>query len=121
MIDADDVGKAIGRSLTAPEVQQVNLWIGWTRKMISNRLGDLNGLDQDDLDMVTTEVVVARLRAPADGRTSTEVAIDEGRVVDRFERPLSGLVISDEWWQILGWRPGGAFTITPSSHPGSAW
>ena len=127
--DADlleEITTSLGRSLTTAETAQATLWLKQARILLKNRLGDLDKLDQDALDMVLVEVVVARLRRPDAASTSTsrQVSVDDGSVqqTTSYERPVSPGDIDDWMWSLLTpARASGAFSIRLSgSNPGPA-
>lgn len=122
----DQIETSLGRSLSATETAQATLWLKQARILLKNRLGDLGKLDQDSLDMVLVEVVVARLRRPDAASTSTsrQVSVDDGSVQETtsYERQVSPGDIADWMWELLApARSAGAFSITLSgSRPGPA-
>lgn len=122
----DQIATSLGRSLTAAETAQAALWLAQARILLKARLGDLGKLDQDALDMVLVEVVVARLRRPDPGSTSTsrQVSVDDGSVqqTTSYERSVSPGDIADWMWELLSpQRSSGAFSINLSgSRPGPA-
>lgn len=127
--DADllaEISTSLGRSLTAAETAQATLWLKQARILLQNRLGDLDDLDQDALDMVLVEVVVARLRRPNPGSTSTsrQVSVDDGSVQETtsYERAVSPGDIEGWMWELLApKRAAGAFSISPAgAKPGPA-
>jgi hypothetical protein len=108
-----DVETSIGRSLTEPEQSQVNQWIGDAELQIRLRLGDLDLLDQDALDFVTREAVVARLRNP-DGMSSETIDDYTYRLPSETRR----VTIIDDWWRMLDPNTGsGAFSARPYFEP----
>lgn len=86
------------------------MWIEDARRKIKNRLGNLELLDQDDLDYVVREAVAAKAENPT-GKTNERL--------DDYSYGLAGAVsrevnITDEWWKILTpANSGGAFSIRP--------
>lgn len=83
--------------------------------------GGIAALDADAVKVVTSWAVLDLLARAPGGPTSTEVSIDDGRVVDRFEGSTgSDVWIRDAWWSMLdpaGAGGSGAFTITPAYAP----
>lgn len=104
-------------SASSLQYRQWNLWIGDARRLISNRLGDLSLLNQDDLDFVVRKAVVAAARAGAnDGATSKTVAVDDGTVTKRWENGVqTDVAITDAWWDLLipDSEDHDAYTIQP--------
>lgn len=118
MATASDVGENLGRTLTSAEQTQVNRWIEATLTIIRARLGALNLLDPEILDLVVVEAVSLRLRNP-DAASQREVAIDDGKVSTRWEKASGQITILDEWWDWLtpAVQDRGAFTVRPSFVP----
>lgn len=114
---AHTLGRSTPPSATSTTYKQWSLWIDDARRIIKNRLGNLDALDQDDLDYVVREAVAEKTRnVRADGTTSKTVTVDDGTVTKRWEdgKPTT-ITILDEWWDML--TPDhvsrGAFTINP--------
>lgn len=122
----EQIATTLGRPLTDAESAQARLWLTQAKVLIRNRLGDLDGLDQDALTLVLVEVVVARLRRPDPLATSSsrQVSIDDGSVqtTTAYERASGQLDILDWMWELLTPKvPSGAFTIRLSgARPGPA-
>jgi hypothetical protein len=113
-VTVSDIETALGRTLTATEQAQATLWIADALLLIGARLGDVAELDQDVLDYVVREAVVARFRNP-DGYQSE--SIDD--YTYRHGTETRRITILPEWWDLL--TPAGAsaaFTITPYGEPG---
>lgn len=120
MVTPDDIAVALGRTTPVAgsvEYAQWNLWIEDAQRLIQARLGDLSLLNQDNLDYVIREAVVAQVRRPDDS-TSVDIAIDDGRVSKRFSSGSGRVWIRPEWWILLDpdSATGKAFEIdtTPS-------
>lgn len=90
--DTPDLG-----SLTA---NQWNQWIADARMLIEARPLVFDDLNQERLDYVVREAVVAHVRRPDDS-TSVEVAVDDGRVAKRYSSASGRVRILDEWWDLL--------------------
>lgn len=119
-----EVEVAVGRTLTTAEQHQVTQWISDAEQII--RIGfrrrgwDPAAVDIDTLDLVIREVVADRVKNPEPRRTSREVAVDDGRVVDRYDATAGHLAIDEQWWDLLAPVPRaarGAFSISPSYTP----
>jgi hypothetical protein len=119
------IAVALGR--TAPEVDsaeylQWDMWISDALMLISARLvGDGTGqvaslaeLDQDALDYVVRESVVAQIRRPDDA-TQVAVSVDDGSVSRTYRTARGRVTILDEWWDLLSPTDSsaGAFSIRP--------
>ncbi|MGH3504321.1 MAG: hypothetical protein ACRDQA_25995 [Nocardioidaceae bacterium] len=117
-VTPDDIAVALGRTAPAvgsSEFEQWSMWIDDARMLIQARLGDLSGLDQDILDYVIREAVVAQVRRPDDA-TAVDIAVDDGRVSRTYRSSAGRVTIRDEWWDLLSptGSKSGAFSITPS-------
>ena len=98
-----DIAVALGRTapaLGSTEHDQWAMWIADALMLITARLGDVSLLDQDRLDYVVREAVVAQVRRP-DDVTSVDVAVDDGRVSKRYSSGSGRVTIRDEWWALL--------------------
>jgi hypothetical protein len=95
-----------------PDDLQWAMWINDALMLIEARLGDPALLNQDRLDYVVREAVVAQVRRPDDA-TSVEIAVDDGRVARRYSSSRGRVYIRDEWWALLDPNPAssGAFAI----------
>lgn len=109
------IAVALGRTAPAsdsPEIEQWSMWIDDARMLIQARLGNLDDLDQEKLDYVVREAVVAHVRHPDDA-TNVTVSVDDASS-SRTYRSSSGRVsIRDEWWALLAPKEGSgkAFSI----------
>lgn len=112
----EDVETNLGRPLTSTEKAQADLWLGWAEGAIAARLGDLSVLDLEALQMVLVEAVTARLRAP-EPLAQTSVTVDDATVSKTYRRSTGLIEILPEWWELLGRRDTGAFTVTPYGEP----
>lgn len=94
--------------------------------VIGARFRDAGGLDVLDsaaLRMVVAWAVLDILSRPLGGPTSTEVSVDDARIVDRFDPSGRGadVWIRDAWWDLLEptvRAPSGAFAIPLAYEPG---
>lgn len=120
-VDVETIATALGREKPedgSPEANQWQMWIEDAELLIKARLGDLAELDQDNLNYVIREAVVAQVRRPDDA-TSVEVAVDDGRVAKRYSSSRGRVFIRDEWWALLDPKSDGrAFTLDLA--PGAA-
>lgn len=118
-----NVANTLGRSAPpggSTQYAQWALWIGDARRIIANRLGDLDALNQDDLDYVVREAVAERVRSTRDDRSSSKtVKVDDGEVTTRWEEGQpSQIGILDEWWELLSpATQSDAFNIRPYALP----
>lgn len=121
-----DVMSRADRALTAAEQGRLPVLIEDVELIIGARYrvaGGLAALDLSTVRMVVSWAVLDLLARTPGGPTSTEVSVDDGRVVDRFEADRGADVwIRDAWWALLdpkGGSVGGAFTIAPTYTSGS--
>lgn len=120
-VTPNDVADALGRprpDSSSPTFLQWSLWIDDVRRLISNRLGDLDALDQENLDFAVREVVAERARYWTPGGTSSEtVTVDDGTVTKRWEDgrvSRSFYEILEDWWDLLNPTvQSDAWTIRP--------
>jgi len=102
-VTTTDIAAALGRPAPSPgstEEQQWSLWISDALMLIGVRYPDLTVLNQDRLDYVVREAVVAQVRRP-DDLTSVDIAVDDGRVSKRYSTSSGRVTIRDEWWDLL--------------------
>ena len=98
-----DIAVALGRTapaLGSTEHDQWAMWVADALMLIEARLGDPAALDQDRLDYVVREAVVAQVRRP-DDVTFVDVSVDDGRVSKRYSSGSGRVTIRDEWWALL--------------------
>lgn len=117
-VEPEDIAVALGRTTPdtgSPEYAQWEMWIADARMLIEARLGDLDALDQNKLDYVVREAVVAHVRKPDDA-TQVEIAIDDARSSRTYSSSRGRVTILDEWWDLLSPTDStaGAFSIRPS-------
>lgn len=124
-VTIEDIAIALGRAEDVPAAggsvgRQWSMWMEDARMLIRARLGDLDALDQESLDYVVREAVVAQIRRPDDA-TSVEVAVDDGRVARRYSSSRGRVTIRDEWWTLLNpdSGKGGAFSLDMAGACGS--
>lgn len=131
MITTAQVAVALGRpepQVDTAERLQWNMWIQKARLLVSagpNGTGDidLDGLNQDRLDSVILDAVVAHVRRPDDA-TQVDTSIDDGRVSKIYKSSAGEIVIRPKDWSFLGLAPvaSGAFSVRPSFTPdGPCW
>lgn len=98
---------ALGR--TAPEYgsiteQQWNLWVSDAEMLIEarrDRLGFVGPIDEAKIDYVVREAVVQHIKKPDDA-TRVTIAVDDGSSSREYQSGRGRVVISDEWWNLLG-------------------
>ena len=117
MITTVEVAVALGRNqpeVGSAERLQWDMWIGDARFLIGNRLGDLDLLDQEALDYVVREAVVAMVRRPDDA-TQVDISVDDGRVSKIYQSSQGKVFIRQEWWDLLSpsGSGSGAFSVRP--------
>lgn len=122
MTDAEllqQIEASLGRVLTSQQSAQAALWLGYARVIIRKRLGDLTLLDQDALQMVLVESVVAKIKNPDPQRRSLSVSVDDASTQTTYDSSSGHVEILDAWWDLL--TPpasrSAAFTITPYGAP----
>ena len=109
-----DIATALLRETPAPGSEEDRQWLMWiadAQLLIRNRLGDLTALDQDTLDYVVREAVVAQVRRPDDA-TQVSVAVDDGSVQRSYRTGRGRVTILDEWWDMLSPSESGAFSVS---------
>jgi hypothetical protein len=121
-VSPDTIAVALGRTAPvadSPEEGQWIMWIDDARMLISARLGDLELLDQDKLNYVVREAVVAQVRRPDDA-TTVAVSVDDGSVSKAYRTSSGRVTIRDEWWDLLSPTDSraGAFSIFPGASGG---
>ena len=109
-----DVAVELGRPTpTGDTLAQWESWIVEARYLIGRRLGDINALNQGDVDYVVKHAVADHIRNP-DSATQVDVAVDDARVSRRYTSGAGRVTILDEWWSLLtpqGGVLGGAYSI----------
>lgn len=122
-----DVARTLEQDAPASGSNTYKAWLQWitdARTVIFGRLGDLDALDQNVLDMVVREAVAEKVRNPQ-GVKQTAISIDDGSVSKTYSSSTGQVTIRDEWWAML--TPTkvddrGAFTIRPGGNrPRSTW
>lgn len=116
-VDLADIATTLLRAApeaSSPEGKAWAMWIDDARRQIHSRLGDLDQLDQGNLDYVVREAVARKAKRP-DSATKIDVAVDDGSLSKTYERSDGLVTILDDWWNLLS--PGsddGAWTIRPA-------
>lgn len=120
-VDPARVATALGQ--TAPDsgsvkFNQWSMWIDDALMLISRRVDSMDpvpAVNQDDLDYVVRQAVVARTERPADGAAQVTHSVDDASAQRTFRRgsALPDVEIVDEWWALLGLMPsaGGSFSV----------
>lgn len=112
-VQVSDIETALGRTLTAQEQAQATQWIADALMLIGVRLGDTDLLDQQALDYVVREAVVARSRNP-EGFQSESIE----DYTYRHGAETRRVTILPEWWALLDPAAGsGAFSTRPGFEP----
>jgi len=122
-VTPETIAVALGRTVPAsgsPEHAQWAMWIGDALMLIKARLvGDRPGqfpsladLDQENLDYVVREAVVAQVKRPDDA-TQVDIRVDDGSVGKTYRTSAGRVTIRDEWWDLLSPADSqsGAFSI----------
>lgn len=116
-VDLADIATTLLRSTPASSSAEGRAWVMWVddaRRQIAGRLGDLDALDQANLDYVVREAVALKAKRP-DPATKIDVAVDDGSLSKTYEKSAGQVTILDDWWNLLS--PGsdaGAWTIRPA-------
>lgn len=123
-VTPDTIAIALGRTAPSdgsPEYAQWEMWISDALMLITARLvgtrtgqvGSLDDLNQDTLEYVVREAVVAQVRRPDDA-TQVEVRVDDGAVGKTYRTGSGRVTIRDEWWDLLvpSDSTSGAFSIS---------
>jgi len=124
-VTPDLIAVALGRtapSVDAPEYDQWQMWISDALLLIKARLGDPALLDQEKLEYVVREAVVAQVRRPDDA-TQVAISVDDGSVSRTYRSSAGRVEIRDEWWDLLdpdGGDSGKAFSVDTAPGLGSA-
>ena len=112
-VQVSDIETALGRTLTAQEQAQATQWIADALMLIGVRLGDTDLLDQQALDYVVREAVVARFRNPEGYQSES---IDD--YTYRHGSETRRVTILAEWWELLSpARSAAAFSTRPTFDP----
>ena len=127
---SEDIRVALGRSPRDDnERAQWDMWIRDAQLEVSAGPSgaasiDLATLDQDRLQRVIRDAVVAKIRRPDDA-TQVEIAVDDGRVSRVYQSSTGSIFIRPEWWTFLGLTGSqSAFSTRPgfqSDRACSAW
>lgn len=108
-----DIETALGRTLSTDEAAQATQWIADALLLVKVRLGDPAELDQDALDYVVREAVVARFRNPEGYQSES---IDD--YTYRHGTETRRITILPEWWELLSpATQSGAFSTRPGFEP----
>lgn len=117
-VSVSDIAVELGRAApdsASTQFDQWSRWIGNAEMLIRARLGDLLALDQERLDYVVTQAVVAHIRKPDDA-TQVAVSVDDGSVSRTYQSSRGRVTILDEWWELLSPKASvGAWSITPTA------
>lgn len=115
-VQVSDLETALGRTLTATEEAQASQWMSDALMLITVRLGDLTELNQDALDYVVREAVVARFRNPEGFQSES---IDD--YTYRHGSETRRVTILDEWWALLSpVSESSAWSTRPGFEPDAA-
>ena len=95
-VQISDIETALGRTLSDSEEAQATQWIADALMLIEARLGDTDDLNQNALDYVVREAVVARFRNPEGFQSES---IDD--YTYRHGTETRRVTILPEWWELL--------------------
>lgn len=116
-VTPDVIATALGK--TAPvslDSDRWQMWIDDAVRLIQFRVDKLEFtdlLDQDMVDYVVREAVVAQVDRP-DSATQVTVSVDDGSTTKSYRSSKGRVTILDEWWTLLGLAEGGgsgAFSV----------
>lgn len=123
-LPADVIARA-DRTLTALDAARIPVLIEDVELVISARFrasGGVASLEAGSVRTVTSWAVLDLLARTTGGLTSTEVSVDDGRLVKRFDAasgPSTASWIRDEWWDLLAPESASrSFSIRPHYVPG---
>lgn len=108
-----DIAAELGRPAPDDTVSaRYTKWIEQARYLIGKRLGDLDALDQADLDYVVLMAVAAHAANPQNA-TQVDVRVDDGQVTKRYQSGTGRVAISNDLWSLLIPAPAaaGAYSI----------
>lgn len=106
-VTPDKIAVALGRPAPEPDSIQWNQWALWisdAEMLIEEKRKRLKPdlvLDEIVLDYVVREAVVEHVRKP-DNATQVSTQIDDGMVTKSYKSSSGRVVITDEWWSMLG-------------------
>lgn len=117
-VTPENIAVAMGMAAPEPDSiqwQQWSLWVDDAQMLIETRAEqldiDFSMIDQQKLDYVTREAVVAHIKKPDDA-TQVSVQVDDGMTSKSYRSGKGRVTILDEWWTLLGLTdPSGAFAI----------
>lgn len=122
-VDPIDVAVELGMAApSAIQQQQFLSWINQARLILRigdgshAGLGSLDAVDQDVLDYVVLQSVVAHARHPG-SEVQVSTSVDDASVSRTYQRGQGRVVIADELWAMLVPTVSGAFTVSPYGAP----
>ena len=123
-VTVNDIRVELGRAtLTDVQTEQIQSWISQTVRLIDDHFPG-QALNTDRVDDVVCWVVTARAQRPDPAKTSREVAIDDGRIVDTYDAgdQRSWLDLLGDWWDYLASGSAGpdqrtAWSVRPAYRP----
>ena len=116
-VTVNDIATMLGR--TAPvqgtdEYARWQTWISDARFLIEARrkaVAPERELDEQTVDYVVREAVMAHVRRPDDA-TTVATSVDDASMQRVYRSSAGRVAILDEWWQLLGLGRGGkAFAV----------
>lgn len=116
MITPENIATALGQQppvAGSVSSDQWQMWIDDAYMLIEVRREDLGVVtDQQKVDYVVREAVVAQVRKPDDA-TQVSVQVDDGMTTRSYKSSTGRVTILDEWWTLLGLnaRKGKAFEV----------
>lgn len=123
MITTADIAVALGRTTPdagSTDALQWEMWINQALFLLRFGdgehvgLGDLAALDQEALDYVVLQAVVAHAKRPDAARQVT-VSVDDASTSRTFETSEGFVAIVNRWWDMLSpsVNNSGAFSVRP--------
>jgi len=116
-VTPDVIATALGKAApVSPQSDRWQMWIDDAVRLIQFRVDKLeftDPLDQDMVDYVVREAVVAQVDRP-DSATQVTVSVDDSSTTKSYRSSKGRVTILDEWWTLLGLTEGGgsgAFSV----------
>lgn len=102
-VEPDDIARTLEQEAPSESTPTFKAWAQWiadARTQIRVKLGALDLLDQEVLDLVVREAVAEKVRNPQ-GVKQSSVTIDDGTISRTYQGGTGRVTITDEWWAML--------------------